>query len=98
MNQVKSSLLEVIGETPVVALSRVTQGLRGQILAKLDYLNPGFSKKDRAALRIVEEAEQSGLLQPGQTVVELTSGNMGTGLAIVCGIKGYPLVTVMSRA
>jgi cysteine synthase len=97
MKQVKSSLLEVIGETPLVALSRVTQGLHGQILAKLDYLNPGFSKKDRAALRIVEEAEQTGMLQPGQTVVELTSGNMGTGLAIVCGIKGYPLVTVMSR-
>ena len=97
MHQVKSSLLEVIGETPLVSLSRVTRGLAGQILAKLDYLNPGFSKKDRAALRIIEEAEQVGALLPGQTVVELTSGNMGTGLAIVCGIKGYPFVAVMSR-
>jgi cysteine synthase A len=65
-------------------------------LAKLDYLNPGFSKKDRAALGVIEEAEKAGLLSPGQTVVELTSGNMGTGLAIVCGIKGYPFVAVMS--
>jgi cysteine synthase A len=97
MNQVQSSLLDVIGGTPLVALSRVTHGLAGQILAKLDYLNPGFSKKDRAALRIIEEAEQTGTLRPGQTVVELTSGNMGTGLAIVCGIKGYPFVAVMSR-
>jgi cysteine synthase A len=96
MNQIKSSLLEVIGETPLVSLSRVTHGLQGQILAKLDYLNPGFSKKDRAALRIIEEAEQAGALRPGQSVVELTSGNMGTGLAIVCGIKGYPFVAVMS--
>lgn len=97
MTPLKSSLLEAIGQTPLVALSRLTRGLEGRILAKLDYLNPGFSKKDRAALRIIEEAEQTGLLVPGQTVVELTSGNMGTGLAIVCGIKGYPFVAVMSR-
>ena len=64
---------------------------------KLDYLNPGYSKKDRAALRIIEEAEASGELEPGRTVIELTSGNMGTGLAIVCAVKGYPFVAVMSR-
>ncbi|MER8696962.1 pyridoxal-phosphate dependent enzyme [Mesorhizobium opportunistum] len=57
----------------------------------------GFSKKDRAALGVIEEAEASGVLTPGQTVVELTSGNMGTGLAIVCAIKGYPFVAVMSK-
>jgi len=66
-------------------------------LLKLDYLNPGFSKKDRAALGIIEEAERSGALRPGQTIVELTSGNMGTGLAIVCAVKGYRFVAVMSR-
>ena len=71
--------------------------LSGRILAKLDYLNPGFSKKDRIAKQMIEDAEQSGALQPGQTVVELTSGNTGTGLAIVCGVKGYPFVAVMSR-
>ena len=69
----------------------------GRILAKLEFLNPGLSKKDRAARMVIEEAERSGILSPGQTVVELTSGNMGTGLAIVCGIKGYPFVAVMSR-
>lgn len=73
------------------------RNLNGRILAKLDYLNPGFSKKDRAALSIVEAARADGSLRPGQTVVELTSGNMGTGLAIVCGLRGHPFVAVMSR-
>ncbi|KPA20361.1 Cysteine synthase [Shimia sp. SK013] len=93
------SLLDVIGDTPSVWLDRLVaaRGLEGRILAKLDYLNPGFSKKDRAAKGIIEMAEASGDLRPGQTVVELTSGNMGTGLAIVCGLKGYPFVAVMSR-
>ncbi len=91
------SAIEAIGDTPLVALSRLTKGLDGQILAKLDYLNPGFSKKDRIARQIIEDAEAEGRLKPGQTVVELTSGNTGTGLAIVCGIKGYPFVAVMSK-
>ncbi len=91
------SVLEAIGNTPLVELSRITRGLPGRILLKLDYLNPGFSKKDRAALRIIEDAERSGALRPGQIVVELTSGNMGTGLAIVCAVKGYPFVAVMSK-
>ena len=92
-----SSAVEAIGDTPLVELSRLTRGLDGRILAKLEYLNPGFSKKDRIARQIIEDAEAQGLLPPGQTVVELTSGNTGTGLAIVCGIKGYPFVAVMSR-
>ena len=71
-------------------------GLEGRILAKLDYLMPGFSKKDRAARSIIEIARADGSLLPEQTVVELTSGNMGTGLAIVCGILGHPFVAVMS--
>ncbi len=91
------STVEAIGETPLVELSRLTRGLDGRILAKLDYLNPGFSKKDRIARQIIADAETDGLLAPGQTVVELTSGNTGTGLAIVCGVKGYPFVAVMSR-
>lgn len=95
--KVISSILEAIGNTPLLELARITRGLPGRILLKLDYLNPGFSKKDRAALGIVEEAERSGALRPGQTVVELTSGNMGTGLAIVCAVQGYPFVAVMSR-
>lgn len=91
------SAIEAIGNTPLVDLTRFTRGLDGRILAKLEYLNPGFSKKDRIARQIIEDAEGSGQLQPGQTVVELTSGNTGTGLAIVCGVKGYPFVAVMSK-
>ena len=88
---------EVIGQTPMVALDGITAGLDGRIFAKLEYLNPGFSKKDRIAKQIIEDAERSGELKPGQTVIELTSGNTGTGLAIVCGSKGYPFIAVMSR-
>ncbi|MBM4436296.1 MAG: cysteine synthase family protein [Actinobacteria bacterium] len=94
---VLGSVLEAIGNTPIVELSRLTRGLHGRVLVKLDYFNPGFSKKDRVALQMIEEAEAQGLLTPGQTVVELTSGNAGTGFAIVCGVKGYPFVAVMSK-
>jgi cysteine synthase A len=92
-----ASAVDAIGDTPLVELSRLTRGLDGRLLAKLEYLNPGFSKKDRIARQMIEEAEADGRLQPGQTVVELTSGNTGTGLAIVCGLKGYPFVAVMSQ-
>ena len=87
-----------IGETPLVELSRLVRehGIKGRILAKLEYLNPGFSKKDRIAKQIIVEATESGELKAGQTVVELTSGNTGTGLAIVCGVLGHPFVAVMS--
>jgi cysteine synthase len=91
------SVLGAIGNTPLVELSRITRGLEGRILAKLEYLNPGFSKKDRNALQMIEEAEAEGKLKVGQTVVELTSGNTGTGLSIVCAVKGYPFVAVMSK-
>lgn len=91
------SVLEAIGNTPLVELARITRHLDGRILAKLEYLNPGSSKKDRIALQIIEDAEVEGALRPGQTVVELTSGNTGTGLAIVCAIRGYPFVAVMSK-
>lgn len=91
------SVLGAIGETPLVELARLTKGCEGRLLAKLEYLNPGFSKKDRIARQIIEDAEAAGRLQSGQTVVELTSGNTGTGLAIVCGVKGYPFVAVMSK-
>lgn len=96
-NGILPSALAAIGETPLVALDRLSTGLDGRIVAKLEFFNPGLSKKDRAAACIIDEAERQGLLAPGQTVVELTSGNMGTGLAIVCAVRGYPFVAVMSR-
>ncbi len=93
------SIIETIGQTPLVDLSRLVDntGVKGHILAKLEYFNPGYSKKDRIGLQMIEDAEKSGSLKPGQTVIELTSGNTGTGLSIVCAIKGYPFVAVMSK-
>lgn len=91
------SVVEAIGETPLVELGRIRGPRDGRLLVKMELLNPGFSKKDRIARQMIEDAEAEGTLQPGQTVVELTSGNTGTGLAIVCAVKGYPFVAVMSR-
>ncbi len=91
------SAVQAIGDTPLVELSRLTRGEGGRILAKLEYLNPGFSKKDRIARQILEDAAASGALAPGQAVVELTSGNTGTGAAIVCAVMGHPFIAVMSR-
>lgn len=96
-SRVLPSIVEAIGETPLIALDRLGAGLPGQILLKLEYFNPGYSIKDRIARRIVEEAERSGRLRPGGTVIELTSGNTGTGLAIVCAVNGYQLIAVMSE-
>ena len=93
------SITSVIGNTPLLELHNIVRlhNLRGRILAKLDYLNPGLSKKDRIALAMVQYAKQNRLLADGQTVVELTSGNTGTGLAIVCKAMGHPFIAVMSR-
>jgi cysteine synthase A len=93
-----ASVIDAIGETPLVDLTRLVKhlDLNGRLLAKLDNLLPGYSKKDRAARAIIEVAKADGRLRPGQTVVELTSGNMGTGLAIVCAVHGHPFIAVMS--
>jgi hypothetical protein len=91
-----ASVLEAIGNTPLVALDRLAEGLPGRVVAKLEYDNPGGSVKDRVALAVVEAAEREGRLRPGGTVVELTSGNMGTGLAVICAVKGYRMIAVMS--
>eukprot|EP00040_Diaphanoeca_grandis_P020846 m.110825 g.110825 ORF g.110825 m.110825 type:complete len:391 (+) comp28072_c1_seq2:212-1384(+) len=94
-----SSILDTIGDTPTVELSRLVEksGLRGRILAKLEYFNPGFSKKDRIASRIIADALNDGLVKKGDTVVELTSGNTGTGLAIACSVHGLKFVAIMSK-
>ncbi len=91
------SILDTIGNTPLVALDRLCKGLNGRVLAKIEFFNPGFSIKDRIAWQMIEDAEQRGLLKPGGTVIELTSGNTGTGLAVVCTVKGYPFIAVMSE-
>ena len=94
-----TSITETIGQTPLLRLDRIKEhfGLDGDIYAKLEYLNPSLSKKDRIALGMIELAEQKGLLKPGQPVLEMTSGNTGTGLALVCAAKGYRFICVMSR-
>ncbi|MCL2568390.1 MAG: cysteine synthase family protein [Oscillospiraceae bacterium] len=99
MKKLLNHIGEAIGQTPMVRLDRLVKayGVAGNLCAKLEYLNPGHSKKDRIALQMIEEAEQRGALVKGQEVVELTSGNTGTGLAIVCGVKGYKFVAVMSK-
>jgi len=92
-----ASVLEAIGNTPLVELRRMGQGKPGRVFVKLEMYNPGASHKDRPALQIITAAEREGKLKPGMTVVELTSGNMGTGLAIACRLKGYKFVAVMSE-
>lgn len=93
------SIADLIGQTPAVSLRRSVEaaGATGRIIAKLEYLNPGFSKKDRIGLEMIRQAKADGSLAPGQPVVELTSGNTGTGLAIVCKAMGHPFVAVMSK-
>jgi cystathionine beta-synthase len=90
-----ASLVDLIGNTPLVRLNRVTEGLRATVLAKVEYFNPGGSVKDRIALRMIEAAEASGELKPGGTIVEPTSGNTGVGLAIVAQQRGYHCVFVL---
>ncbi|WP_285590328.1 cystathionine beta-synthase [Herbidospora sp. NBRC 101105] len=92
--RVHDSLIELMGNTPLVRLRKVTAGAPAQVLAKVEYFNPGGSVKDRIALRMVEAAERSGALKPGGTIVEPTSGNTGVGLAIVAQEKGYKCLFV----
>ncbi|ROO51694.1 cystathionine beta-synthase [Micromonospora sp. Llam0] len=88
------SVVDLIGDTPLVRLRNVTAGISATVLAKVEYFNPGGSVKDRIALRMVEAAEQDGLLRPGGTIVEPTSGNTGVGLALVAQLRGYSCVFV----
>jgi cystathionine beta-synthase len=92
---IKNSILETIGNTPLVRLSRIAPGVRTQIVAKVESLNPGGSIKDRVGVALIEAAERDGLLRPGGTIVEPTSGNTGTGLAMAACLKGYRVIAVM---
>src|SRR5689334_10884249 len=92
---IKDSILDAIGTTPLVRLARLGAGLTPQIVAKVESLNPGGSIKDRVAVALIEAAERDGKLKPGGTIVEPTSGNTGTGLAIAARLKGYRVIAVM---
>lgn len=96
-NQVISdTILDLVGETPMVKLQRVTKNLKGNYFAKLEAFNPGLSQKDRIALHIVENAEQKGILKKGATIVETTSGNTGYSLAMIGLVKGYKCILAVS--
>src|SRR5262245_66261622 len=94
--EIAGSLLDLVGRTPLVRLNRVTEGLACTVAAKLEMLNPGGSVKDRPALAMIEQAEASGELRPGGTIVEPTSGNTGVGLAIVAAQRGYRCIFVVT--
>ena len=91
------NVLETIGNTPVIKLDKYSHN-NTSIYVKAEFFNPAGSIKDRLAINIIEDAEREGLLKPGQTVIEATSGNTGVGLAMVCAQKGYPLVIVMAES
>jgi cystathionine beta-synthase len=93
--KIHNSIIETIGNTPLIRLNSVSRGIKADLLAKVEFFNPGGSVKDRIALGIIEEAETSGRLKPGGTIVESTSGNTGVGLAIVAALKGYKTIFVM---
>jgi cystathionine beta-synthase len=91
-----NNVLELIGNTPLIKINKVTEGLEGNFYAKVEAFNPGHSTKDRIALYIIEEAEKRGILKPGDTIIETTSGNTGFSLAMVSVIKGYDCVLAVS--
>ncbi|HYE64100.1 MAG TPA: pyridoxal-phosphate dependent enzyme [Pyrinomonadaceae bacterium] len=90
------NILGLIGRTPLVKLNRLTEGIRATVLAKMESLNPGYSVKDRIGVAMVEAAEREGILKPGGTIVEATSGNTGIGLALAAAVRGYRCIFVMT--
>ncbi len=94
--QYKNSIIETVGNTPLVKLNKLNKGIKGTILVKVEYFNPGNSVKDRMAVKMIEDAEKAGLLKPGGTIIEGTSGNTGMGLALMAIAKGYKCVFTMS--
>ncbi|EIJ80064.1 cysteine synthase A [Bacillus methanolicus PB1] len=95
MVRVANSIAELVGQTPVVKLNRLTDENSAEVYLKLEYFNPGSSVKDRIALAMIEAAEEKGVLKPGDTIIEPTSGNTGIGLAMIAAAKGYKTVIVM---
>ena len=97
MSKIYTSVDQLIGKTPLLELTRIEQleNLEARILAKLEYLNPAGSAKDRIAKAMIDDAEQKGLLKPGSVIIEPTSGNTGIGLASVAAARGYRIIIVM---
>lgn len=94
--RVYNSILDTIGDTPMIRLNKIAEDIPGKVYAKVEYFNPGNSVKDRMALKMIEDAEKEGRIQPGGTVIECTSGNTGMGLALACIVKGYKLICTSS--
>jgi cystathionine beta-synthase len=94
--QYSENVLGLIGHTPLVKLNRLTKGIKATVLGKMENLNPGFSVKDRIGISMIEAAEREGILKPGGTIVEATSGNTGIGLALAAAVKGYKCIFVMT--
>ncbi|MEZ4874904.1 MAG: cysteine synthase family protein [Flavobacteriaceae bacterium] len=94
--QAQESVLELIGNTPLIKLNRITSGMKGNFYAKVEAFNPGHSAKDRIALYIINEAEKQGILKPGDTIIETTSGNTGFSIAMVSVLKGYQCILAVS--
>ena len=94
--KVYNNILETIGNTPLVRINKLATDISAQVFAKVETTNPGNSVKDRMALKMIEDAEKAGLLKPGGTLIEGTSGNTGMGLALSCIIKGYKLICVLN--
>ncbi len=94
--KIYNDILETIGDTPLVKLNKLTKNIKGTVLAKIETTNPGNSVKDRMAVKMVDDAEKKGLIKPGGTIIEGTSGNTGMGLALACIARGYKLVCVLS--
>ena len=94
MRKIADNILETIGNTPLVRINKLNQG-GAEVLAKVEYFNPGSSVKDRAALAMIEAAEKAGVLKPGALIIEPTSGNTGIGLAVASAVKGYHLILTM---
>ena len=93
--EIKKDVLEHIGNTPLVEIQKITKNLSSKIFAKVEYVNPSGSIKDRMAIYMIEDAEKHGLLKPGGTIVENSSGNTGSSLAMIAAVKGYKCIITM---